>query len=478
MPALYRICVPKLPRIEPLSLKNPGFVTDQVFLVKGPEAPAWNLLLNILIPGFVPYSFNYSITDGSLERGGICANSLHDNTSDIAFMPADLPVDDDMIDIYGVIGQSKLQFLSSYYYIDKTRNVDLMESLSSFKLSLWILILFLTFFFAWLMKSKQSRTYCQYLTGFMDRFVQVITHFIGQNSIEGHGFGLKVLIMTLTFFSLMINLYYNGLIHTDLVVPETPTVPHTYQDFASTATVSGFPTGMSVLKYIEQSPQDSAEKRMYNELHRRNLTISDGWPVYIPDWARRNVDKEFYRQWYRLHKHVSIGSQVHLTNLLTRFCWAKAHCQAPELYKLVPKVMREFASRFENLYPWVSSDPEAKPIIHAFIKRKAFIPDKKIGNRVKRSIEHGMFQKIILTAEALDITEVSLITKVKKTKKRPTQIRECKQYSKKLKIKEVGFENLKVINFQKFARVFLAFVVVCCIALIIEVYIYTYTYRE
>ena len=61
------------------------------------------------------------------------------------FDSADLPVNDELIDIYAVIGQSKLQFLSSYN-TDEAKNADVLDSIISFKLSLWMLILFCSFF--------------------------------------------------------------------------------------------------------------------------------------------------------------------------------------------------------------------------------------------------------------------------------------------------------------------------------------------
>ena len=47
-------------------------------------------------------------------------------------------------------------------------------------------------------------------------------------------------LITLTFFSLMMNQYYNVLIPTDLVGPIVPKVPHSYQDFAYTASIIRF----------------------------------------------------------------------------------------------------------------------------------------------------------------------------------------------------------------------------------------------
>ena len=169
---------------------------------------------------------------------------------------------------------------------------------------------------------------------------------------------------------------------------------------------------------------------------------------------------------YRLsHDHVSIGNEIHLIELLTRTCWTKVHAEDPDLQNVHPLLQSFFVPYFKNLYPWVTSDPRTQQILHAFMKRKDFIPDTKIWKRVKRPIDYGMFQKIMLTAEATGSSQRVVI----EINKRPTQMRDCKQYSRKLKIKEVEFQALKVVNFEKFTLVFLALVSVCCMAYIVEV---------
>ena len=187
------MCIPQWGENNPIpsGLVNPNFVTNKVFFVKGPNADAFDAIISILFDG----SFNYSIIQGKYEREGICQNSLHDNQSDFMFMPADLPVNDELIDIFGVIGQSQMQFMTSYNYTDKSRNADVLDSLTSFKPSLWLLILFLILLFACLLKSKTLRTCPQYLRNFMDRLSTVFAHFLGQNSIDDEG--IKVLVITL-----------------------------------------------------------------------------------------------------------------------------------------------------------------------------------------------------------------------------------------------------------------------------------------
>ena len=56
--------------------------------------------------------------------------------------PADLSVNEELIDIYGVIGQSKIEFQSLYNYTEQANNTDVLESVTSLNPSLWMLILF------------------------------------------------------------------------------------------------------------------------------------------------------------------------------------------------------------------------------------------------------------------------------------------------------------------------------------------------
>ena len=63
-----------------------------------------------------------------------------------------------------------------------------------------------------------------------------------------------------------------------------------------------------------------------------------------------------------------------------------------------------------------------------------------------------MYQRIILTIEAAELFQGFDFVKVKT---KPTAMRNCLEYSRKLKIKDVGFLDFKVVNFKKFALVVL-----------------------
>ena len=82
----------------------------------------------------------------------------------------------------------------------------------------------------------------------MDRLHQIFAHFICKDSNDDNE--IKVLAITLSFFSLMMSQDYNALVHTDLVTPVVPDVPHSYQDFAFTVSVIHSPKESSTLKYF------------------------------------------------------------------------------------------------------------------------------------------------------------------------------------------------------------------------------------
>ena len=466
MSQLYRICISGWgtgTNPYPRGLQNENFVTNIKPYCDGPLGDICETGMAILFDG----SFNYSIIQGD-SHGVLCQDSLHDNTSDIMFIPSDFPTNDEFTDIYGVIGQSKLEFQSSYYYIDKVRNADVLNSVMSFKTSLWMLIIFFIFLFACLMKSKKSRTCPQYLRDLLHRLDQVFAHVMFENSMDDVRF-TKILVITITGFSFIIHNYFNALIHTDLVVPVVPEVPYSYDDFASTAPLLFFPKLSSSLKYLKESPEGSPERRLYDTALRRNISIGSNITLQEPKW----VDGSFISSWLYsylydlMNRHITISTEMYMIGSISTVCTAKVYSEAPELEELVNNLKTEFVPRFKNLYPWVTSDPDTIPILQAFIKRRDFIPDKKIWKRVKRSIEHGMYQKIILTAETLDLSQGLPFP----VKKRSTAMRDCLQYSRKLKIKEVGFHDVKLINCKKLACAFLAFVSLCCWIFILEVFL-------
>ena len=358
MPDLYRICIPFWPPFNepvPRSLETQHFVTNEIFHLKGPYGDVWGSIITVLIDG----SFNYSIINGELyARQNLCQNSLHDNDSDIMLFPSDLPTFDESIDIYGLIGQSKLEFMSSYNYTDAAKDADVLDSVMSFKLSLWMFILFFIFLFAWLLKSKKSRTCSQYLRNFMDRLDQVFAHFIGQNSIDDDG--IKVLAITLTFFSLMIIQYYNALIHTDLVVPVVPEVPYSYDDFASTVSVVYFINQTSSIRYFNESLEGYPERRLYNEVVRRNVTFSSRHPDTMPDWVTPLLENYYWILVLLDEGHVTWNTHLHMANINRVICTHKVYSEALELQELFPTLKTHFAPRFKNLYPWISSDPETR----------------------------------------------------------------------------------------------------------------------
>lgn len=61
----------------------------------------------------------------------ICQNFLHDNQSNVMFMAADIPVDEELTDIFGVIGQVQMQFMTSYNYTDEAKNTNVLDSIIS-----------------------------------------------------------------------------------------------------------------------------------------------------------------------------------------------------------------------------------------------------------------------------------------------------------------------------------------------------------
>ena len=157
----------------------------------------------------------------------------------------------------------------------------------------------------------------------MDRLHQVFAHFIFQNSIDDNG--IKVLVITIFFFSLMINQYYNALVQTDLVVPDVPQVPQSYQGLAKRVSVIRFPKGSSALRYYKESPENYPERRLFEEAKRRDIYTGDVIALRGEPWFL------FYENLYALMEtHVSISTGLYMATLNSMTCPAKVYSEAPE----------------------------------------------------------------------------------------------------------------------------------------------------
>ena len=275
---------------------------------------------------------------------------------------------------------------------------------------------------------------------------------------------MKVLEITATFFALMTFNYYNGLIHTDMVVAIKPTVPLSYRDFADTATRLHFPASTASMQYFNHSVNGSVEQMLFNRAKQRGIPIGDVMPQY-PVWANHILTQMWFEVLNRLQNHqVTITNGLYMSGMMAATCSCKVYVDSPELSQLFTAFEEHLKPAFENLYPWVASDPEAKPIVHAFIKRRDFIPQTKLWSRVKRAIEHGMFDKIQEAVASLDMSQGQIID----IKARTSEMRDCLYFSRKLKIPEVGFLPLGVNNITKLGICFFAFVIVAFFVLRIE----------
>ena len=453
----YRTCIPywRPLQIEGVDnrIENANYITDKLPRLKplggGDQG---NKLIDILFDG----SFNYSFVNGDLERDGLCTNALHDNSSDFALYPADLPINDDHIDIYAVIGQSTMEFMDSYKPINKTKNVDILDSLKSFSLAIWISVLFCFFIFALLLKYNGR--------SFLDRLDQVFAHSMFQHSSDLNFRSMKLLEITVIIFSFIIHIHYCCLIHTDMVVAIKPSVSSSYRDFADTATRLHFPKATASIQYFNHSLNGSVEQLLFNRSKQRGIPMGDVMPQY-PVWVNNPLVQMWFEVLDRLQNHqITITSGMFMAGMMAATCTCKVYVDSPELSQLSNAFEKHLQPGFKNLHPWVASDPEAKPIVHAFIKRRDIIPPTKLWSRVKKAIEYGMFDTIQAAIANLDASQGQIID----IKARTTELRECLYYSRKLKIPEVGFYAVGVNNITKMTVAFFAFTLIASLVLLTE----------
>lgn len=74
-----------------------------------------------------------------------------------------------------------------------------------------------------------------------------------------------------------------------------------------------------------------------------------------------------------------------------------------------------FNPHIKKHYPWTFSDPDIQAMLYVFIQRENFNSWQNIWKRVKRSVEHGMYQRVIYRAKVFKTAEKFFITDEEKT---------------------------------------------------------------
>jgi len=142
-------------------------------------------------------------------------------------------------------------------------------------------------------------------------------------------------------------------------------------------------------------------------------------------------------------------------------CLVKVHSNDKFMKGLFPYLEDSLANK--NL--WVSSDPDAKDMVVSFIKRTDYKPMKRMVRRITSYFEMG-YQAILMS---LLQDQKPYEDQFPEVESRNHDMIECLYYSRHLKMMEVGFMPIHMVNIWKLITFCFSFLILSSIILMLEV---------
>ena len=412
-------------------------ISSEVPTFDGILGESADFVSGVLIDGSFNYTVKHNKKYGTVEDDGRisgCLGDLNDNLSDIIILTADLPIPHDSINLLGVVGETAIQFMTGYTFVEETKDADIIESFTCFSLEQYILMLLVLLIIAFILK-KWS------VNGFYD----VCSHFFMQVFLDDKRKNCRrILLFSFSLFSFFIFSFYKSLIKTELVVIEKPTVPYTYDDIANDQSLDfiWMPETSNMDEHMSGSPDSSKEKQFYNkiehklfkhianEYRKKNRYHEEYWTYFFNDSIRAHLGKQ-----------VLIASESYVSGILIEHCMIKVHSNDKFIKEPYPYVQPSLA----NKNVWVSSDPDAKDMVIAFIKRTNYKPMKRMVRRITSIFEMG-YNDIVMS---LLQNQKPYENQFPDLESRNHEMIECIYHSRHLKTMEVGFMPIRMINIWK-----------------------------
>ena len=235
----YRVCLPPLTEeiyaIKKLWKWKHGQIYAEYPKASGPFAQVIDSFMRIILGNQAP---NISVVFKSMT-GLNCYQSIKDNKSDFTPFPVGYPIKDfDRVSPVQVLSEQSLSILSTYKVEDEKDIIYedfLNNSLKSFDLTVWSIVVIVLFIFVGLLFLRKLlnslKEDSRQGNDLRDApFFETFSHLIGQvssNFYDRPGTLISFL-MTLGFFFIL--MFYFNLMSTDLVVETQPAVINNYND--------------------------------------------------------------------------------------------------------------------------------------------------------------------------------------------------------------------------------------------------------
>ena len=376
--------------------------------------------------------------------------------TDISIIPTTIPLPYDNIGIAGVLGETKMAFLSGYEYDDTFTNSDVTESIYMFNLIQWTVI-GSTFLVLALFLYLHSLSPCNVLrqimkspgravTKVIDFLMEIMHNVMTQHGWEFESVFQRLIVLTFAFFTFMFITGYNSFVKTDLVSVKIPIVPYSYQDIIDNGSVPVWmPELDDVENYLKRSPVGSIERNFYEAIQSKKETRrwSNVWKIHeAKNPVRNQVDVYINANIYQLRGvRITIATEFMMTAFVGAACSLRIHRKNDLMNDMFPQL----ENRVGDTYPWMASDSNAASILQVFVQRKDFILRNKKFYRVLNSLisagigikkrKEGFHKDIFLELLKLD--------------PKPLEMSLCHDYSHSLKIRNIDFQAVQLVNTQQ-----------------------------
>ena len=363
-----------------------------------------------------------SVGDDGSPTG--CYASIQNNESDITANLVEYPIlDFDKVDPVQVVYEGPLAIMSTYKTDEKSSLIYadfLCNSLQSFNLTIWsiILVSFFTFpcllFIRKLIHSANNQGYSP--------IFETFSHLIGQQSTDFADRTGRLISFNMTIGFFLIMAFYLNLMSTDLVVVTKPEVINTYRDIMkrNNMTVAFAAVTYDAIEF-EAAKEGTIQEEFWNMFRNTHVKVDLGKDVNeVTDIAIKALDQ----------KAVFI-----LSSLFTNVC-VKQSCK-------MKVMMQKDCLDFARTFSWVSSDPEGTIHSTGLIMRQGMKSDRirKGKRRLKGLYEGGISHKAI--EQSLDGMDFSSVSDESASF---YDILKC--MSKSVNYNEVEVEKVTVMNFK------------------------------
>jgi len=208
---------------------------------------------------------------------------------------------------------------------------------------------------------------------------------------------------------------------------------------------------------MKDSSPESIDRKFYDSIEHRT------WKYYEKEYQEKvknslplvtSIKDEISRMY---GEYMTLDFTNKILFILDFSCSVKAHSQDIIMQDIVGK---DTLLTTKHVYPWVNFDDNSISFFLVVLKRSAFNADKPMLLRGKRIFEAGVSRMVQVVIGSRKNRFMDMMPGLKD---RRQEMRECLEFSKKLKIKEIGFQPIKLINLKRIG------VLYCTILFLIQV---------